>query len=714
MSNNIFENPEYYRKEILKQKTLVKYDISEYNGKSLICVFFTSYCGVGCPFCFFKSPSPNSKENIKAKFNKEGLKKFIEFANNANLGYLQISGGGEPFLEKNAILESIEKINADRIILITSGSWAYNKDVAEKYLEEIEQAISSRKTPTRVSIRLSVSEYHSIKLKHLPLVNLINLFQSKYKDNKNFTLQLKIFEGDKTLEKYLKEYFGNFKFEEFKKNISDDEYIIKVMPWKSKIVFENGYSLIVSKSRVFEPTLKPNLNDDNSIENTISVYNKDLKESQNFLPSIVYDNNGQKGLDWIIEYNGNVCTWQNRIEDNLLNIYEDGYETVVNETFKDLITLSFIEKGSNYRESIISEISPKTVKLMKAVSIRDYAGTLLYADEKIRLYYNLRVLQDYIKEDRIDENSLLNLSLELRKTLDLSKEKIIELYKKSNYSVLNQELKKEQNCTKFKDFLYLVKLNHFELNKKQIQNAIDHYNLLTNEGITSLDEIELPTDDVNVDRRLTDRVMDIKQLKQSDENKNISSKKIFLFRHGETDWNVENRIKGQLEDVHTEFTKKGYEQIKDLSTKLKENEIDAIFCSDLERTKITALIANQELNLPISFHKEIRGLNMGIFQGKTFKEFISDETVSECFKNYDLKIPEGESINELNYRIFNFIMDVVKKTSYTNIAIVTHSAAISNIKSYISGDSYVDVDQCTLQYENENISVINYNIINKN
>lgn len=559
-----------------------------------------------------------------------------------------------------------------------------------------------------------MSEYHSIKLKHLPLVNLINLFQSKYKDNKNFTLQLKIFEGDKTLENYLKEYFENFKFEEFKKNISDDEYIIKVMPWKSKIVFENGYSLIVSKSRVFEPTLKPNLNDFNSIENTISVYNKDLKESQNFLPSIVYDNNGQKGLDWIIEYNGNVCTWQNRIQDNLLNIYEDSYKNVVNETFKDLITLSFIERGSNYRESIISEVSPKTVMLMKAVSIRDYAGTILYADEKIRLYYNLRVLQDYIKEGRIDANSLLNLPLELIQTLDLSKEEMIELYKKSNYSVFNQELQKEQDCTKFRDFLYLVKLNHFELNKQQIQDVIDHYNLLINEEITSLDDIELLTDDVNVDRRLTDRVMDIKQLKQFDKNKNISSKKIFLFRHGETDWNVENRIKGQLEDVHTKFTQKGYEQIKELSTKLKESEIDAIFCSDLERTKVTALIANQELNLPISFHKEIRGLNMGIFQGKTFKEFILDETVAECFKNYDLKIPGGESINELNYRMFNFIMDVVKKTNYTNIAIVTHSAAISNVKSYISGEQYIDIDQCTLQYENEKLLVIDYNVINKN
>lgn len=712
MSNNIFENPEYYRKKILNQKKLVKYNISEYGGKSLICVFFTSYCGVGCPFCFFKSPSPENKENIKTKFNTEGLEKFIEFANNANLGYLQISGGGEPFLEKKAILESIEKIKADRIILITSGSWAYNKDVAEKYLKEIEQAISRRKTPTRISIRLSVSEYHSIKLKQFPLVNLINLFHSKYKDNKNFTLQLKIFEGDKTLEKYLKSNFDNFKFEQFKKNISDDDYIIKVMPWKSRIMFEDGYSIIVSKSRVFEPTLKPNLNDIHSIQNTISVYNKDLKESQNFLPSVVYDSNGNKGLDWIIEYNGNVCTWQNRVQDNLLNIYEDNYETVINETFNDLITLSFIEKGSNYREKIISEISPKTVTLMKAVSIRDYAGTILYEDEKIRLYYNLRVLQDYIKEGRVVEESLSNLPPELIEVLSLSREKLIELYKESNYSVLSQELQKEHDFINFKDFLYLIKLNHFELNEKQIQEAIKHYNLLTNKNITSLNDINLSTNDINMDRRLTNRVMNIKQLKQF--NENILSKKVFLFRHGETDWNVQNKIKGQLEELHTEFTKKGYEQINDLSRKLKENNIEVIFCSDLERTKITALIANRELNLPISFHKEIRGLNMGNFQGKTFKEFISDKFVSECFKNYDLKIPGGESINELNDRMFRFIMNVIKNTNYTNIAIITHSAAISNIKSYISGDTYIDIDQCTLQYENDTLSVIDYNVISKN
>ena len=66
-----------------------------------------------------------------------------------------------------------------------------------------------------------------------------------------------------------------------------------------------------------------------------------------------------------MEYNGNVCTWQNRIQDNLLNIYEDSYSDIYNATMTDLLTYSYIDKGSKYREQIINEISSKTTSLMK-------------------------------------------------------------------------------------------------------------------------------------------------------------------------------------------------------------------------------------------------------------------------------------------------------------------------------------------------------------
>ena len=80
--------------------------------------------------------------------------------------------GGEPFLEFDAILKCIETIKAERIILVTSGFWAYNEINAEKYLKELYNSLSKNPITPRLTIRVSISEYHSIKLKEKPLVNL--------------------------------------------------------------------------------------------------------------------------------------------------------------------------------------------------------------------------------------------------------------------------------------------------------------------------------------------------------------------------------------------------------------------------------------------------------------------------------------------------------------------------------------------------------------
>ena len=121
---NVFVNPQYYRKILLGEKLLDKRKIKKINGKSLICVFFTSYCGVGCPFCFFHSPKSslniNELESLENHLNADAVNKFIAFANAANVGYLQISGGGEPFLEKQAILKCLEKEREDKTIILVS------------------------------------------------------------------------------------------------------------------------------------------------------------------------------------------------------------------------------------------------------------------------------------------------------------------------------------------------------------------------------------------------------------------------------------------------------------------------------------------------------------------------------------------------------------------------------------------------------------------
>ena len=99
---------------------------------------------------------------------------------------------------------------------------------------------------------------------------------------------------------------------------------------------------------------------------------------------------------------------------------------------------------------------------------------------------------------------------------------------------------------------------------------------------------------------------------------------------------------------------------------------------------------------------------MGDFQGKSIDCFLNDDYVKECFKDYSLVIPGGESINQLISR-FKDGMDIIRnKYNYDRVAIISHGAAISNIKSEISGDKYEDIDYCILKYHNNNYEIVEY------
>lgn len=188
---------------------------------------------------------------------------------------------------------------------------------------------------------------------------------------------------------------------------------------------------------------------------------------------------------------------------------------------------------------------------------------------------------------------------------------------------------------------------------------------------------------------------------------------IYLYRHGETNFNVNGITMGQLEGIKTEFTQVGYEEIRNISNSLKENKIEVIYSSDFNRTMDTAKLANTNNQLPIIISKKARGLNMGKYQGLEFQKFINSEEIKRSFENYNIPFPEGESINELNNRLYTFINEICNQTSYERIAIITHSAAISNLKAFVSNDKYISLKMCCLMYKDNKLNVIDYIPVNE-
>ena len=142
---------------------------------------------------------------------------------------------------------------------------------------------------------------------------------------------------------------------------------------------------------------------------------------------------------------------------------------------------------------------------------------------------------------------------------------------------------------------------------------------------------------------------------------------IYIIRHGQTDWNLEKKMIGQI-DVPLNQT--GKEQAKASIKQLSALKIDEIISSDLVRTKETADIINTALHLPISFDARLRERNYGDLEGISEKD-ISQETWS--IFNKDPHKMHAESPEDLYKRVKSFFNEV---DSSKNILVVTHSGVL--------------------------------------
>ncbi len=96
---------------------------------------------------------------------------------------------------------------------------------------------------------------------------------------------------------------------------------------------------------------------------------------------------------------------------------------------------------------------------------------------------------------------------------------------------------------------------------------------------------------------------------------------LLLIRHGETAWNAEHRIQGQLD---IPLSVNGVWQAGRLAQRLGrvpgEHAIDTVYASDLARAWLTALPLAQALDVPLQSEPRLRERHFGLFQGHTMED----------------------------------------------------------------------------------------------
>lgn len=142
---------------------------------------------------------------------------------------------------------------------------------------------------------------------------------------------------------------------------------------------------------------------------------------------------------------------------------------------------------------------------------------------------------------------------------------------------------------------------------------------------------------------------------------------IFVIRHGQTELNKKGIINGHIDDV---LLPEGIEQAKDAAPLLPKT-IKHIYSSSLGRAKQTAEIINQVLNVPLTFHNELREVDFGILSGTPF---LDKHKERHKMLDYDWR-PSGESFDGFKKRVVKFL-ETIKVNNDEEVLIVAHGGTI--------------------------------------
>lgn len=182
---------------------------------------------------------------------------------------------------------------------------------------------------------------------------------------------------------------------------------------------------------------------------------------------------------------------------------------------------------------------------------------------------------------------------------------------------------------------------------------------------------------------------------------------LYLIRHAEAEGNLYRIAQGQCDSI---ITDRGYQQIAALAERFRGEQIDAVYSSDLTRTRITAgAIANTK-GLPIQTRRDLREICVGEWEEKTWGEIGIEaaEQLALFTSRPDLwQVEGGESMAAVRDRMLAALRDIGEKNSGKTVAVFSHGCAIRLTLGAIEGCGLDETGQ-TPHGDNTAVSKIAY------
>lgn len=169
--------------------------------------------------------------------------------------------------------------------------------------------------------------------------------------------------------------------------------------------------------------------------------------------------------------------------------------------------------------------------------------------------------------------------------------------------------------------------------------------------------------------------------------------RLYLIRHGETDWNRQRRLQGHSDIPLNEA---GRQEARAAGERLKKIHLDCAFTSPLKRARETAQLVLGGREIPLYEDARIREIGFGVAEGEQGRDQAMQPTgiFAEFFYTPESYVPPrgGEDVRMLCSRTWSFLEDITsrKELQEQSVLIATHGAALQSMLLWIKKLSYQD------------------------
>lgn len=193
---------------------------------------------------------------------------------------------------------------------------------------------------------------------------------------------------------------------------------------------------------------------------------------------------------------------------------------------------------------------------------------------------------------------------------------------------------------------------------------------------------------------------------------------VFMIRHAEAEGNLYRIVQGQFDSC---ITPRGRKQIAALAERFRDVPLDALYSSDLRRTRETAKAITKYHKLEPHYSARLREINLGVCEGLSFGDMGRlDPVQMDKFNNdpAEWRAEGAETFAECTERIVSAVTEIAEANPNKTVAVVSHGMAIRSLLAYIMNVKSRDIPTLPhgdntavskLVYDGERFTVEYYN-----